>query len=165
MRTQPQEIIRKLEADNSRLAKEAVIQSAMEEGLDEFFEGVKMALDPLVTFGVKQVPSKEENEVLSAQGCEWKIFKELADKLNKRELTGHAARDAINLVMSSATAEQWNGFYRRILIKDLRCGVSEKTVNNVAKKTDLTNTRFLCLLVNLHMIPRNTKRRYLVTRC
>ena len=36
--------------------------------------------------------------------------------------------------MSSATAEQWNGFYRRILIKDLRCGVSEKTVNNVAKK-------------------------------
>ena len=64
MRTQPQEIIRQLEADNSRLAKEAVIQSAMEEGLDEFFEGVKMALDPLVTFGVKQVPEKEENEVL-----------------------------------------------------------------------------------------------------
>ena len=134
MRTQPQEIIRKLEADNSRLAKEAVIQSAMEEGLDEFFEGVKMALDPLVTFGVKQVPSKEENEVLSAQGCEWKIFKELADKLISRELTGHAARDAIELVMNTATAEQWNMFYRRILIKDLRCGVSEKTVNKIAKK-------------------------------
>ena len=63
-----QEIIRQLEADNSRLAKEAVIQSAMEEGLDEFFEGVKMALDPLVTFGVKQVPEKEENEVLAPQG-------------------------------------------------------------------------------------------------
>ena len=134
MRTQPQEIIRKLEADNSRLAKEAVIQSAMEEGLDEFFEGVKMALDPLVTFGVKQVPSKEENEVLSAQGCEWKIFKELANKLISRELTGHAARDAIELVMNTATAEQWNMFYRRILIKDLRCGVSEKTVNKIAKK-------------------------------
>jgi DNA ligase-1 len=36
--------------------------------------------------------------------------------------------------MSVATVEQWNGFYRRILIKDLRCGVSEKTVNKVAKK-------------------------------
>jgi DNA ligase-1 len=93
-----------------------------------------MALDPLVTFGVKQVPDKSENEVLSAQGCEWKIFKELADKLIARELTGHAARDAIELVMSTATAEQWNGFYRRILIKDLRCGVSEKTVNKVAKR-------------------------------
>ena len=132
MRTQPQAIIEKLEADNSRLAKESILLDAMNEGLDEFFEGVRMALDPLYTFGVKQVPTKDT--VISGQGCEWKIFVELAEKLNKRELTGHAARDASNLVMSSATAEQWNGFYRRILIKDLRCGVSEKTVNNVAKK-------------------------------
>ena len=134
MRTQPQEIIRKLEADNSRLAKEAVIQSAMEEGLDEFFEGVKMALDPLVTFGVKQVPEKEENEVLAPQGLAWPTFKELARKLIDRQLTGHNARDAIILCKDLATAEQWNMFYRRILIKDLRCGVSEKTVNKIAKK-------------------------------
>ena len=132
MRTQPQEVIAKLEADNSRLAKEKILLDAMNEGLDEFFEGLKMCLDKLYTFGVKQVPTKDE--VISAQGCKWEVFKALAEKLNKRELTGHAARDAINLVMSSATAEQWNGFYRRILIKDLRCGVSEKTVNNVAKK-------------------------------
>ena len=134
MRTQPQEIIAKLEADNSRLAKEEVIVEAMEEELDEFFEGVKMALDPLVTFGVKQVPQKEENEVLSAQGLAWPTFKELARNLIDRKLTGHNARDAIILCKDLATAEQWNGFYRRILIKDLRCGVSEKTVNKVAKK-------------------------------
>ena len=134
MRTQPQDVITKLEQHNSRLDKETILFGAMGEGLDEFFEGVTMALDPLVTFGVKQVPEKSENEVLSAQGCEWKIFKELADKLIARELTGHAARDAIELVMSTATSEQWNGFYRRILIKDLRCGVSEKTVNKVAKR-------------------------------
>ena len=132
MRTQPQEVIAKLESDNSRLAKEKILLEAMNEGLDEFFEGLKMCLDKLYTFGVKQVPTKDD--VISAQGCKWQVFKDLAEKLNKRELTGHAARDAINLVMSSATAEQWNGFYRRILIKDLRCGVSEKTVNSVAKK-------------------------------
>ena len=134
MRTQPQEIIAKLEADNSRLAKEEVIVEAMEEELDEFFEGVKMALDPLVTFGVKQVPQKEENEVLSAQGLAWPTFKELVRNLIDRKLTGHNARDAIILCKDLATAEQWNMFYRRILIKDLRCGVSEKTVNKVAKK-------------------------------
>ena len=134
MRTQPQEIIARLEADNSRLAKEQVILEAMEEGLDEFFEGVRMALDPLVTFGVKQVPQKEENEVLSAQGLAWPTFKELTRKLIDRQLTGHNARDAIILCKDLATAEQWNMFYRRILIKDLRCGVSEKTVNKVAKK-------------------------------
>ena len=131
MKTQPQEIIAKLEADNSRLAKEAVILEAMQEGLDEFFEGVRMALDPLVTFGVKQVSELDAD--WQGQGCAWPVFKELADKLIARELTGHAARDAINLVKSSSTADQWNMFYRRILIKDLRCGVSEKTVNKVAK--------------------------------
>ena len=47
MRTQPQAIIENLEADNSRLSKEAILLDAMKEGLDEFFEGLKMCLDPL----------------------------------------------------------------------------------------------------------------------
>ncbi len=131
MKTQPQDIIAHLEADNSKLAKQAIIKSAMQEGLDEFFEGITMALDPLVTFGVKKVP--ERSDVLTGQGLIWRDFKVLANQLINRELTGHAARDAIELVMSVATTEQWNGFYRRILIKDLRCGMSEKTVNKVAK--------------------------------
>jgi DNA ligase-1 len=130
MRTQPQVIIQRLEADNSRLAKEAIIKDAMDEGLDEFFEGVKMALDKLYTFGVKQVPIKEED---GGQGLSWDNFKQLAESLHRRQLTGHAARDAILLAMGVATDGQWNDFYRRILIKDLRCGVSEKTVNKVAK--------------------------------
>jgi DNA ligase-1 len=130
MRTQPEYIIGNLEDHPSRLNKEAILESAMEEGLDEFFEGVRMALDPLYTFGVKQVPEASED----GQGLAWINFKTLAEKLNRRELTGHAARDAIKLCMETATQRQWNRFYRRILIKDLRCGVSEKTVNKVAKK-------------------------------
>ena len=130
MRTQPEYIISTLEDHPSRLNKEDILRSAMEEGLDEFFEGVRMALDAMVTFGVKQVPEATEN----GQGLAWAVFKELADKLVARELTGHAARDAIELAMNVATTEQWNMFYRRILIKDLRCGVSEKTVNKVAKE-------------------------------
>ena len=130
MRTQPQEVIGKLEADNSRLAKEAILSEAMGEGLDEFFEGVRMALDPLVTFGVKQVPESK----VDGQGLKWEVFKKLAQQLQDRELTGHDARDAILLTRDIATQDQWNMFYRRILIKDLRCGVSEKTVNKIAKK-------------------------------
>ena len=129
MRTQPQDIIRRLESDNSRLAKEAVLKEALAEGIPEFFEGVKMALDPLVTFGVKQVPERKDK--LQGQGLPWETFVELAMKLAGRQLTGHAARDAIELAMNVATDEQWNMFYRRILIKDLRCGVSEKTVNKI----------------------------------
>jgi len=127
MRTQPDAIIRSLEDHPSRLNKEAIIEAAYKEGLPEFFDGVRMALDPLVTFGVKQVPEATED----GQGLAWDVFKDLADKLQRRELTGHAARDGIELAMSIATKTQWNDWYRRILIKDLRCGVSEKTVNKV----------------------------------
>jgi len=127
MRTQPDSIIRALEIHPSRLNKEAIIQSAHEEGIPEFFDGVCMALDAMVTFGVKQVPEA----TVDGQGLAWTVFKELADKLINRELTGHAARDAIQLCMEVATVSQWNDWYRRILIKDLRCGVSEKTINKV----------------------------------
>ena len=133
MRTQPDAIIRQLEIHPSRLNKEAIIQAAHDEGLPEFFEGLKMALDTLVTFGVKQVPVREGME--PGQGLPWETFVELSMRLAGRNLTGHAARDAIELAMSVATDEQWNDWYRRILIKDLRCGVSEKTVNKVVPGT------------------------------
>jgi len=35
----------------------------MEEGLDDFFEGIRMALDPLVTFGVKLFLKKRMKKV------------------------------------------------------------------------------------------------------
>jgi DNA ligase-1 len=130
MRTQPESVIRSLEDHPSRLNKEGILEVAMNDELTEFFEGVRMALDNLYTFGVKQVPIKEEK---GGQGLSWDNFKQLAESLHRRQLTGHAARDAILLAMGVATDGQWNDFYRRILIKDLRCGVSEKTVNKVAK--------------------------------
>jgi len=131
VRTQPEVIIQRLEADNSRLAKEAILAEAMQEGLDEFFHGLRLGLDKLVSFGVKQVPVKEQDE---GQGLAWAPFLELADALYRRTLTGHDARDAIELAMGVATKAQWNDWYRRILIKDMRAGFGEKSVNTVAKK-------------------------------
>lgn len=74
MRTQPEVVIQRLESDNSRLAKEAILEEAMAEGLDEFFQGVKMGLDKLYTFGIKQVPISEQD----GQGLTWSNFVELA---------------------------------------------------------------------------------------
>ena len=47
-------------------------------------------------------------------------------------------------------SHDWNSWYRRILIKDLRCGVSEKTINNVVKKVnkDFTIPVFKCMLAH-----------------
>lgn len=130
MKTQPQDIIKSLEETNSKLEKEAILEAAVDEDLPKFFEGLRLALDPLHTFGVKKVPIKDGD----GQGLPWEAFLDLQKKLLGRVLTGHAARDAIQLAMDVATEDQWNGWYRRILIKDLRCGMSEKTVNKVLKK-------------------------------
>jgi DNA ligase 1 len=129
-RIQPETIIQRLEADNSRLAKEAILAEAIESDIPEFFDGIQMALSPFVTFGLKQIPISEQD----GQGLSWSNFKELAQALQNRSLTGNSARDSVKLAMDVATKTQWNDWYRRILIKDLRCGVSEKTVNTVAKR-------------------------------
>ena len=57
-----EEIIRQLELHPSRLDKEKIIFESMDQGLDDFFEGIRMALDPLVTFGVKIVPEKDNEK-------------------------------------------------------------------------------------------------------
>ena len=127
----PWKIIKKLESDNSRLFKEDVVKENLKNLI--FQEGLAMCLDALVTFGVKQIPKSKED----GKGLDWDTFKKGATLLIERERTGHAARDLIEDLMHSAKINQWNDWYRRILIKDLRCGVSEKTVNNVAKKMNL----------------------------
>ena len=129
--TDPWKIIKKLESDNSRLFKEDVVKENLKNLI--FQEGLAMCLDALVTFGVKQIPKSKED----GKGLDWDAFKKGATLLIEREKTGHAARDLIEDLMHSAKINQWNDWYRRILIKDLRCGVSEKTVNNVAKKMNL----------------------------
>ena len=123
----PWNIIQKLESDNSRLFKESVVADHIDN--EEFVMGAKYALDPLVTFGVQQVPFSETD----SSGISSTSFYEVADKLVNRQLTGHAARDAIQELCDTATNEQWNDWYRRILIKDFRCGTSVKTFNGVKK--------------------------------
>jgi DNA ligase-1 len=124
----PWEIIAELESTDSRLVKESVIKVASVQNNDTFFAGCRLALDSMITFGLKQVPEKKGAD---GTGLEWDTFQELCDDLSTRRVTGNNARALVEAAMDRATQEQWNGWYRRILIKDLRCGVSEKTVNKM----------------------------------
>ena len=127
----PEQIISELESVSGRLEKEAIVKQAAESNNDDFFAGCRMAIDCMVTFGVKQVP---ERTGADGPGLSWQLFNQAAQDLINRTSTGHAARDLIRDIMNRATNAEWNGWYRRILIKDLRCGVSEKTINKVLGK-------------------------------
>ena len=126
-----QNVISTLEDHNSRLDKEAIILAQAEAGNSEFFQGARLALDPMITFGLKQIPEKKDED---GAGLDWDSFSLIITGFVNRSLTGNLARDTVANMMKSATKAQWNGWYRRILIKDLRCGVSEKTVNKVVEK-------------------------------
>jgi len=126
----PWDVIIELESDNSRLFKEAVVKREATAGNDEFFRGLRATLDSMITFGIKQVDEKTGD----GRGLNPDTFWKTAEQLAKRQLTGDAARTAVNHMRLNATETEWNHWYRRILIKDLRCGVSEKTVNKMVAK-------------------------------
>ena len=120
-----------LESHPSRLNKEAIIEAIAQEGNAEFFHGCRLALDPMITFGIKQVPEKTDED---GPGLPWDSFTLALTGFVTRNVTGNTARDVIQAMMKSATKAEWNGWYRRILIKDLRAGFSEKTINKVVEK-------------------------------
>ena len=124
----PWQIIKDLETHNLRTNKEQIINANRDNA--EFLEGCRLALDPMITFGLKQIPEKTTED---GSGLDWDSFTLALTGFVTRNVTGNTARDMVATMMNSATQEQWNYWYRRILIKDLRCGVSDKTVNKVVK--------------------------------
>ena len=133
----PWDIINQLEIHNSRLNKEAIIEAEAHAHNTEFFEGCSLALDKTITFGLKQIPEKTDDD---GQGLSWDAFTLALTGFVNRDITGNMARDMVIRMMAAATKKQWNQWYRRILIKDLRCGVSEKTINKAVEKI---NANFL----------------------
>ena len=131
MTTPCYQVISSLEDHPSRLNKEAIILAEAEAGNDELFQGFRLAFDAMITFGLKQIPEKTDED---GSGLSWDNFSLIITGFINRSLTGNTARDVVDQMMKSATKAEWNGWYRRILIKDMRAGFSENTVNKVVEK-------------------------------
>ena len=141
--------VRDLESSDSRLHKERVIEKALmasklgSAGAQGFLFNCYLAYNPFYVYNVRQVA---ETEGLTGQPNPWPTFWGLCEDLRTRGVTGHAARDRIEQVSELFDSEQWNGMCRRVLIKDLRCGISEKTLNKVLGKTSWKIPTFTCQL-------------------
>jgi len=141
--------INKLNESDSRLHKEDVLKQALEAATlgsinAQIFLGLlKACYNPYVTFGVKQIP-----DTLAITGAEnpWGEFNELLNKLRNRELTGHAARDAIQDMAERFDSDEWNTFLAPVMRRDMRAGISDKTINKICKKTDYEIPVFGCQL-------------------
>jgi len=137
----PWKIIQELEADNSRLKKEAIIRRESDAENIRFFNGVGAALDGFRTFGVQKVPTSKKD----GTGITQTEFDDVLRRLEDRTLTGNEMRDVIQDLCDRSNMEEWNDWYRRILIKDLRCGVTHKTIN---KHSTMKVPVFECMLAD-----------------
>jgi DNA ligase-1 len=141
--------INKLNESDSRLHKEDVILQALEASVlgssnaINFLSFIKACYNPYVTFGVRQVP--DTVGIADAENP-WEEFNELMLQLSQRRLTGHAARDAIQSMAERFDSDEWNTFLAPVLRRDLRAGISDKTVNKICKKTDYEIPIFGCQL-------------------
>lgn len=141
--------INKLNESDGRLHKEDVLKQALEAATlgsinaQVFLGLLKACYNPYVTFGVKQIP--DTVGIVSADNP-WGEFNDLLIKLTNRELTGHAARDAILEMAERFDSTEWNTFLAPVLRRDMRAGISSTTINKICKKTDYEIPVFGCQL-------------------
>jgi DNA ligase-1 len=141
--------IKDLESSDSRIHKEKTIEKALmaarlgSADAQAFLFNCYQAYNPFYTFHVKQVPEVSGQK---DQPNFWPRFWALLESLRTRSVTGDAARQAIEDCAKYFDDDEWNNLCRRVIIKDLRCGISEKTLNKVLGRTDWAIPVFTCQL-------------------
>jgi DNA ligase 1 len=114
------DIIESIAATSSRTGKEALLR----QHKDVLKPILQATYDPYKTYGINKLPQGS----MTPPRINW--VRDLLSALEKRELTGNAAQQEVASwlgVMSEDVAD----LFGRILKKDLRMGVSAKTINKV----------------------------------
>jgi len=138
-------ILKRLEATTSRLEKEDILgEHADDPVLKSAF---RLALDPLVNFYIKKVPEPDASKGV-IQPPERKslecAFRELETKLCSRLLRGHDARDHVAWLLG-VLAKDDQEVLRRVIGRNLKCGVSDATVEKIWPDLKLS---YPCMLVS-----------------
>lgn len=121
-------LLNSLQSTSSRLEKESILRSEQDHAL--FKQVINLALNPFVQFYIRKIPSYVPNTTDHAASL-GSILPALSD-LSNRVVTGHDARDRLQSILSVVSADDAQ-VIERIIQKDLKCGVSDGTVNRVWK--------------------------------
>lgn len=120
--------LNKLAETSSRSEKEAILATVLE---DLFMQRViKWGLDPYMRFGIGTMPEIAEpgDKVLTLESPVWAMLSAMA----KGKLTGGRAEETLIDALCELDADSGE-IVKRIILKDLRIGAGESTVNKVKK--------------------------------
>lgn len=114
----------------SRNDKEAYLK----EGKDirEFKTLLERCYNPFIMFFVKKVPEVQATGTGFPCPDRFGEFLVLTNQLNKRELSGNAALDALADFFTRCTPDEQK-WYTKVLQKDLKIGITDTTINKVFK--------------------------------
>lgn len=140
----PWEIISALRETTKKTEKVEILSTVDED--NEFWIGANLALDPLMVFHIKKMPTPDHY----GDGVKWYGFNQLATALSERTITGNIARDTVKAFAEKCTEEQWENWYKLILIKDLKCGVAISTINAAASEQNQIKTFNCQLSININ---------------
>jgi ATP-dependent DNA ligase len=117
-------ILNELASDNSRTFKESVLKR--ERNNDVLKKVFVAALNPYINYYIKKINYTPNH--IGSVSLE-KALLEL-NKLSSREVTGNAAREFLNGVLDACTEDDAE-VIRRIIERDLKCGINISTVNKI----------------------------------
>jgi len=142
--------IKELAESDSRIHKEKVIEKALmasklgSADAQAFLFNCYQAYNPFYTYYIKQLPAAEPGH--TGRANPWPRFWGLLEALRTRSYTGYAARDQLLDIRDQFDSDEWNLVCTPVISKDLRCGISEKTLNKVLSKTQYRIPVFSCQL-------------------
>jgi hypothetical protein len=116
----------RIAADKSRIAKEDMLKRVIDDPV--FQRALIYAYNPFITFGVTPPRAKAAGRQQITEASKvWAALDALAD----RTFTGNAAQVCVREWMVDVLDQPSSDLLFRILSKDLRCGISVKTINKV----------------------------------
>jgi len=136
------QILHQLEAASGRLEKEAILKAHATDPV--FKEVCRLTLDPLVNFYIKKLPEAG----VAREGTDTWTLSEALESIKKhlatRELRGNAATTHVHRLFTCLEPDD-REVLRRVLGRNLKCGVSESTVEKTWPDLKLS---YPCMLVS-----------------
>jgi len=135
------QILHQLEAASGRLEKEAILKA---HATDQTFKEVcRLTLDPLTNFYIKKLPAAGPKPT----GDPWsldKALKSIEEWLATRKMRGKSATTHLERLFACVSDDDQE-VLRRVLGRNLKCGVSESTVEKIWPDLKLS---YPCMLVS-----------------
>lgn len=120
--------IQEIEQTPGKNDKTELLRFYIEEGGELMEKVLIYAYNPFITFGVRKLPTVSTNYSRGFNDDTWSLL----DRLASRDLSGNAAQEAIREELSQL-GEESGALLRRIILKDLKAGFGESTINKVKK--------------------------------